>query len=187
MLKCRRNIRWVITTESLFLKYVSTVKARCSTDQRSIATKCFESHYKCAQGHFPHANGSAHSSTAKSSGFYAGLCISQWWPNSRSRSTSRSQPVVWSIAAAFFKIAYLNHNWRCKLGMHELSSAERNARYRRFFELLNNPPGPYQVILNLLSVSYRKICSVMRQLHNRKVSEKQLLIMVNCLVLKINF
>jgi hypothetical protein len=40
-----------------------------------------------------------------------------------------------------FLIAYLKNNWRCKLGMHELSSAETNARYRRFFELLNNPPG----------------------------------------------
>jgi hypothetical protein len=68
--------------------------------------------------------------------------------------------------------------------MHELSSAERNARYRRFFELLNNPPGLYPVILNFLSVSYRKICSVMRQLHNRKVSEKHVLIMVNCCSLK---
>jgi hypothetical protein len=56
--------------------------------------------------------------------------------------------------------------------MYELSSAERNARYRRFFELLNNPPGLYQVILNILSVSYHKICIVMHQLHNRKVSEK---------------
>jgi hypothetical protein len=65
--------------------------------------------------------------------------------------------------------------------MHELSSAERNARYQRFFELLNNPPGLYQVILNLLLVSYRKICSDMHQLHNRKVCEKHLLIMVNCL------
>jgi hypothetical protein len=117
----------------------------------------------------------------------------QWWPNCLSRSTSRSRPVVWSIAASslvdrgrffFFKIAYLKHNWRYKLGMHELSSAERNARYRRFFELLNNPPGLYQVILNLLSVSYRKIRSVMHQLHNRKVSEKHLLIMVNCYSLK---
>jgi hypothetical protein len=68
--------------------------------------------------------------------------------------------------------------------MHELSSAERNARYRRFFELLNNPSGLYQVILNLLSVSYRKIYSVMYQLHNRKVSVKHLLIMVNCFSLK---
>jgi hypothetical protein len=41
------------------------------------------------------------------------------------------------------------------------------------------PPRLCQVILNLHSVSYRKICSVMRQLHNRKVSEKHLLIMVN--------
>jgi hypothetical protein len=37
--KCRRNICWVTTTESLFLKYVSTAKARCSTDQRSMATE----------------------------------------------------------------------------------------------------------------------------------------------------
>jgi hypothetical protein len=85
----------------------------------------------------------------------------------------------------FFKIAYLKYNWRCKLGMHELSSAERNAGYRIFFELLNN--RHYQVILNLLSVSYRKICSVMHQLHNRKVSEKRLLIMVNCFSVKISF
>jgi hypothetical protein len=68
--------------------------------------------------------------------------------------------------------------------MHELSSAERNARYRRLFELLNNPPGLYQVILNPFSVSYRKICSVMHQLHSRKVSEKHLLIIVNCFSLK---
>jgi hypothetical protein len=68
--------------------------------------------------------------------------------------------------------------------MLELSSAERNARYGRFFELLNNPPGLHQVILNLLSVSYRKICSVMHQLHDRKVSEKHLLIMINCFILK---
>ena len=38
ILKCRRNILWV-KTESLFLKYVSTTKARCSTDQRSMATE----------------------------------------------------------------------------------------------------------------------------------------------------
>jgi hypothetical protein len=69
--------------------------------------------------------------------------------------------------------------------MHELSSAGRNARYQRFFKLLNNPPGLYQVILNLLSASYRKICSVMHQLHNRKVTEKHLLIMVNCFSLKL--
>jgi hypothetical protein len=37
-LKWRRNIRWV-TTESLFLKFVSTAKARCSNDQRSMATE----------------------------------------------------------------------------------------------------------------------------------------------------
>jgi hypothetical protein len=96
----------------------------------------------------------------------------------------QSTVIYQSIAASFFKIAYLKRNWRCKLGMHELSSAERNARYRRFFELLNNPPGLYQVILNLLSVNYRKICSVINQLHNRKVSEKRLLIMVNCFSLK---
>jgi hypothetical protein len=36
ILKCRRHIRWVRT---LFLKYVSTAKARCSTDQRSMATE----------------------------------------------------------------------------------------------------------------------------------------------------
>jgi hypothetical protein len=65
--------------------------------------------------------------------------------------------------------------------MHELSSAERNSRYRRFLDLVNNLPGLYQVILNLLSVSYIKICSVTHQLHNRKVTEKHLLIMVNCL------
>jgi hypothetical protein len=35
-----------------------------------------------------------------------------------------------------------------------------------------------------LSVSYLKICSVMHQLHNRNVSEKHLLIMVNCFSLK---
>jgi hypothetical protein len=104
--------------------------------------------------------------------------LGQWWPN------SRSWPVVWSIVATFFKIAYLMHNWRCKLGLHELSSAKRNTPYRRFFELLNNPHGLYQVILNLVSVSYHKICSVMHQLHNKKVSEKHLLIMVNCFSLK---
>ena len=38
VLKCRRNIRWVLT-ESLFLKYVSTAKARCCTAQRSMATE----------------------------------------------------------------------------------------------------------------------------------------------------
>ena len=36
--KCRQNILWV-KTESLFLKYVSTAKARCSTDQRSMTTE----------------------------------------------------------------------------------------------------------------------------------------------------
>ena len=39
ILKCRRNIRWVTTTGSLFLKYVSTAKVRCSTDQHSMATE----------------------------------------------------------------------------------------------------------------------------------------------------
>jgi len=38
ILKCWRNINWV-KTESLFLKYVSTAKTRCSTDQRSMATE----------------------------------------------------------------------------------------------------------------------------------------------------
>ena len=37
LLKCRRNIRWVTTTASLFLKIVSTAKTRSSTDQRSMA------------------------------------------------------------------------------------------------------------------------------------------------------
>jgi hypothetical protein len=64
--------------------------------------------------------------------------------------------------------------------MHEFSSAVRNARYRRFFELLNNLPGLYQVILNLLSESYHKICSVMHKLYNRKVSKKHLLIVLSC-------
>jgi hypothetical protein len=68
--------------------------------------------------------------------------------------------------------------------MHELSSAERNARYRICFDLLKNPPVLYHVILNLLPVSYHKICSVIHQLHNKKVSEKHLLIMVNCFSLK---
>jgi len=36
ILNCRRNILWV-KTESLFFKYVSTAKARCSTDQPSMA------------------------------------------------------------------------------------------------------------------------------------------------------
>ena len=39
VLKCRRNIRWFRTTESLFLIYVSTTKAWCSTDQLSMATE----------------------------------------------------------------------------------------------------------------------------------------------------
>ena len=38
ILKCRRNILWV-KAESLFLKYVSTAKARCSTDQSSMTTE----------------------------------------------------------------------------------------------------------------------------------------------------
>ena len=38
ILKCRRNILWV-TTESLILKCVSTAKARCFTDQHSMATE----------------------------------------------------------------------------------------------------------------------------------------------------
>jgi hypothetical protein len=38
ILKYRRNILWV-KTESLFFKYVSTAKARCSTDQRSMDTE----------------------------------------------------------------------------------------------------------------------------------------------------
>jgi hypothetical protein len=38
ILKCQRNINRVTTTES-FLKIVSTANARCSTDQRSMATE----------------------------------------------------------------------------------------------------------------------------------------------------
>ena len=38
ILKCRRNNLWV-KTESLFFKYVSTAKSRCSIDQRSMATE----------------------------------------------------------------------------------------------------------------------------------------------------
>jgi hypothetical protein len=109
--------------------------------------------------------------------------LEQRWPNSRSRPTSRSRSICLVHRGRFF----LKHNWRCKLGMHELSSAERNARYRRFFELINNPPDICQVILNLLSVNYRKIRSVMHQLHNRKVSEKYLLIMINCFTSKYTF
>jgi len=41
ILKCRQNIRWVTTPESLFQTYVSTAKARCSTDQHTIATEMF--------------------------------------------------------------------------------------------------------------------------------------------------
>jgi hypothetical protein len=40
ILKCRQNILWV-KTESLFFKYVSTAKARCSTDQCCVATEMF--------------------------------------------------------------------------------------------------------------------------------------------------
>jgi hypothetical protein len=39
ILKCRRNINWVTTTESLLLKIVSTAKVRWSTDHRSMATE----------------------------------------------------------------------------------------------------------------------------------------------------
>jgi hypothetical protein len=39
ILKCQRSINWVTTTESLFLKIVSKAKARCSTDQHSMATQ----------------------------------------------------------------------------------------------------------------------------------------------------
>jgi len=38
ILNCGRNILWV-KTESLFSKIVSTVKTRCSTDQRSMVTE----------------------------------------------------------------------------------------------------------------------------------------------------
>jgi hypothetical protein len=38
ILKCQRNNLWV-KTESLFLKYVSTAKPWCSTDQRSVVTQ----------------------------------------------------------------------------------------------------------------------------------------------------
>jgi hypothetical protein len=40
ILKCWRNILW-FKTESLFLKYVSTAKSRCPTDQRFMATEIF--------------------------------------------------------------------------------------------------------------------------------------------------
>ena len=39
MLKCRWIIHSVRTTESSFLKYVSTAKARCSTDEHSMANE----------------------------------------------------------------------------------------------------------------------------------------------------
>jgi hypothetical protein len=58
-----------------------------------------------------------------------------------------------SIAVDFSKIAYFNHSSRYKLGMHELSSAERSARYRRFFVLLNNPPPPPGLYQNLFAAS----------------------------------
>jgi hypothetical protein len=38
--------------------------------------------------------------------------------------------------------------------------------------------------MNPLSVSYRKTCSVMHQLRNRKANQKNLLIMVNCFSLR---
>jgi hypothetical protein len=44
ILKCRRNFRGATTTESFFQKNVYTSKARCCTDQRSVATACLESH-----------------------------------------------------------------------------------------------------------------------------------------------
>jgi hypothetical protein len=58
ILKCRRNIVWV-PTESLFLKYFSTAKARYSTDQRSMATEilwvslegCSKTNYPCQRFH----------------------------------------------------------------------------------------------------------------------------------------
>jgi hypothetical protein len=37
ILKCQRNICWVMTESSL--KYVSTAKAQCSTDQHSMTTE----------------------------------------------------------------------------------------------------------------------------------------------------
>ena len=39
ILKCWRNILWVKTESLFFFKYVSTAKARCSTDQPSMATE----------------------------------------------------------------------------------------------------------------------------------------------------
>ena len=53
ILKCRRNILWV-KTELLFLKYVSTAKARCSTDQHSMATEMlWVSLEKCSRTNSP--------------------------------------------------------------------------------------------------------------------------------------
>jgi hypothetical protein len=39
ILKCRLNIHWVTSTETSFLKYISTAKAQCSADQRSMASE----------------------------------------------------------------------------------------------------------------------------------------------------
>jgi hypothetical protein len=74
ILKCRRNILWV-RTESLFLKYVSTAKAGCSTDQRSMATEMLwvslEERSRTNSLHQPFT----HSCFAKSSGISARPCI----------------------------------------------------------------------------------------------------------------
>jgi len=75
ILKCRQNISWVTTTKSLFYKYVSTAKARCSTDQRCMATEMlWVSLEGRAQGQIPHANDCTHSCVTKSSRISAAPC-----------------------------------------------------------------------------------------------------------------
>ena len=74
ILKCRRNILWV-KTESLFLKYVSTAKAWCCTDQRSMTTEMLWVSLEKRSRTNSHANGSTQNCFAKSSGISAGPCI----------------------------------------------------------------------------------------------------------------
>jgi len=53
--------------------------------------------------------------------------------------------------------------------------------------ILNTAFTCTQVTMNPLSVTYRKLCSVMHQILNRKVEVKHILIMVNFLAWKDQF
>jgi len=117
------------------------------------------------------------------------------WLNIRSRSTSQSRllfglchnlfaTLVRTIGislAELFGSAHLCEEAFCQMKI--IKSRYRNRLTNQHLHSIAF--ACTSVTVNLLSVSYRKICSVMHQIRNRTIHVKHLLSMTNSFILKI--